>query len=168
MDIKKVNDYYVINDTSGEYYFRNLSTDKKHPQWKLFWYISPKDNPFEITGNINVDGNYVSIIINQGKYKRHFEVNTSNRSLVGYDVIEFHNTDEKIFPDKNYISVPIYNNLGIKIQDYFKNKQVFKTYNGEIYNGLLSSNKLIIDFIKANKTLGSMLDEMTKRKRRKK
>lgn len=169
MEIKKVNEYYIIKNEDGEYYFCNKSKEKKNPQWKLFWYISAnKEDQIEITGNIDINGKYVSIIVSQGRYNRNFEVNTSHRSEVRYDAIELRNTDERIFPEKDYISVPRFGNKKIKISDYFKKDHEFKTFGGEVYNGPLSSNQYITDFIKANQKLGLLIQEMTKRKRERK
>ena len=165
MNIKKYGEYYVINDPSGEYYFREVKKNTNNPTWKIFWYIGKE---FEITGNFNNEGQYISIIVTCGNYSRRFGINPSHRSEISYDVIELRSNDERVFPDKNYISIPYsITNSGINIKEYFQKKHEFITFNGEKYEGPLISNKFIIDFIKANKKMSPIIAEYLKSKRKK-
>ena len=166
MRIRKSGENYVVIDSTGDYFFHDVNNDINNPLWKLMYYFGPGgNNQIIISGKFDNNGQYTSINIKQGNMIRCFGINPAYHDEIGYDVIELRNNDERVFPDKNYISVPdSILKPGEKIKDYFQKKHEFVTYSGEKYEGILSSNYLIIDFMKANKKLSPIVTKCVARR----
>ena len=139
-----------------------IKDNSQPPVWRLVEYkddpLLNNENPITINGFPYYDGKYTGIVVHQGNMLRHFMYDSIYIGNKISDVIKKMNPDN-ISPEKEYHPN---SNMNINADDYFKKTHVFIANDGEQYEGALSSNSYITNFLKANEELLKKIEEFEK------